>query len=74
MIGNGGDLFTPLLPRQTYAQVYKNCPDVIIAGASQPGGTAEAADGGWRVNGRWPFASVPACRLDAEALHHDRGR
>jgi alkylation response protein AidB-like acyl-CoA dehydrogenase len=30
---------------------------VIIAGSAQPAGTAEAAAGGWRVNGRWPFAS-----------------
>jgi alkylation response protein AidB-like acyl-CoA dehydrogenase len=29
----------------------------MFAGVSQPAGTAEAAEGGWRVNGRWPFAS-----------------
>jgi alkylation response protein AidB-like acyl-CoA dehydrogenase len=46
-----------LLPRETYEQVYQNGPDAIIAGSSQPAGTAEAAAGGWRVNGRWPFAS-----------------
>ena len=30
---------------------------MILAGTTSPGGTAEAAEGGWRVNGRWPFAS-----------------
>src|SRR5260221_8379127 len=57
MIGGGCDLFAPLLPRHTYEQVYQNGPDVIIAGSAQPAGTAEAVPGGWRVNGRWPFAS-----------------
>ena len=57
MIGGGCDLFAPLLPRHTYEQVYQNGPDVIIAGSAQPAGTAEAVAGGWRVNGRWPFAS-----------------
>ena len=57
MIGNGGDIFAPLLTRETYDLVYQNGPDAIIAGSIQPAGTAEAVHGGWRVNGRWPFAS-----------------
>jgi alkylation response protein AidB-like acyl-CoA dehydrogenase len=57
MIGGGCDMFAPLLPRDTYEQVYQNGPNVIIAGSAQPAGTAEAMAGGWRVNGRWPFAS-----------------
>jgi alkylation response protein AidB-like acyl-CoA dehydrogenase len=57
MIGSGEAIFVPLLPRETYEQVYRDGPDVIIAGSTQPGGTAEATMGGWRVNGRWPFAS-----------------
>jgi indole-3-acetate monooxygenase len=56
-IGTGCDTFAALLPRETYEQVYKHGPDVIIAGSAQPAGTAEPVDGGWRVNGRWPFAS-----------------
>src|SRR3979490_3438018 len=55
-IGSGVHGFAALLPRETYEQVYQNGPDVIIAGSAQPEGTAEAAAGGWRVNGRWPFA------------------
>jgi alkylation response protein AidB-like acyl-CoA dehydrogenase len=56
MIGNGGSVFAPMLPRESYEQVYRDGP-VIIAGSIQPAGTAEATHGGWRVNGRWPFAS-----------------
>jgi alkylation response protein AidB-like acyl-CoA dehydrogenase len=51
MIGGGCDMFASLLPRDTYEQVYRNGPDVIIAGSAQPVGTAEAVAGGWRVNG-----------------------
>src|SRR5882757_6995791 len=56
MIANGGAAFLPLLPRETYDQVYRDGP-AILAGTLQPTGTAEAAGAGWRVNGRWPFAS-----------------
>jgi alkylation response protein AidB-like acyl-CoA dehydrogenase len=57
MIGGGCDIFASLLPRDTYEQVYQNGPDVIIAGSAQPVGRAETVPGGWRVSGRWPFAS-----------------
>ncbi len=57
MIGGGCDIFASLLAREAYEQVYQSGPDVIIAGSAQPAGTAEAVSGGWRVNGRWPFAS-----------------
>jgi len=56
-IASGGDLFAPLLPREIYEQVYRNGPDAIMAGSAQPAGTARRATGGWRVSGRWPFAS-----------------
>jgi alkylation response protein AidB-like acyl-CoA dehydrogenase len=57
MIGSGGSLFVPSLPRETFERVYRNGPDVILAGAVAPFGTAEATGGGFLVNGRWPFAS-----------------
>jgi indole-3-acetate monooxygenase len=57
MIGSGAGLFAPLLPRETYDDVYRSGPDIIIAGSTQPVGTAEATAGGWRINGCWPFAS-----------------
>ena len=57
MIGSGTAIFAPLLPRKTYDGVYRNGPDIIVAGSTQPVGTAEATADGWRVSGRWPFAS-----------------
>jgi alkylation response protein AidB-like acyl-CoA dehydrogenase len=57
MIGNGGSLFASSLPQETYERVYENGPSVILAGSTQPAGTAVATAGGWRVSGRWPFAS-----------------
>ena len=57
MIGSGGPLFAALLPREIFDRVYRGGPDTVIAAVTQPVGTAEATEGGWRVNGRWPFAS-----------------
>ena len=57
MIGNTAHIIASFLPRQTYEQIYGDGPDVLLAGSSQPTGTAEAIDDGWRVRGRWPFAS-----------------
>ena len=57
MIGNAAHLFAALLPRPTYDRLYGSGPDMMLAGVSQPAGTAEATEGGWRVDGRWPFAS-----------------
>jgi indole-3-acetate monooxygenase len=57
MIGSTLAMFASLLPRETYDQIYRDGPDAIIAGSGQPPGTAEASSEGWRVTGRWPFAS-----------------
>lgn len=45
------------LPSATFAAIYANGPDAIGAGVFSPSGTAVAVDGGYRVNGRWSFAS-----------------
>jgi alkylation response protein AidB-like acyl-CoA dehydrogenase len=57
MIGNGGSLFAPLLSRQMFERIYRDGSNPILAGSIAPVGTAEATYAGWRVNGRWPFAS-----------------
>src|SRR5215813_5307423 len=63
MIGSGGPLLAALLPRPTCDRLYGGGPDVMIAGSTQPVGRAEATEGGWRVAGRWPFASG-CCHAD----------
>ncbi|AYG64322.1 acyl-CoA dehydrogenase family protein [Rhizobium jaguaris] len=57
MIGSASAIVSPRLPRQTYDLMYRDKSDVIISGVYSPAGTAERVPGGWRVNGRWPFAS-----------------
>jgi indole-3-acetate monooxygenase len=58
MLANAAGLLVPRIARETYEEFYRNGPDQLCAGAvTRPAGTAEAEAGGWRVNGRWPFAS-----------------
>lgn len=56
LIGACNGLFGGLLPRAGAAEIYAD-RDVVLAGQFRPGGTAAQADGGYRVSGRWPFAS-----------------
>jgi indole-3-acetate monooxygenase len=57
MIGGGSAIMAPLVSRDLYDEIYRDGPDVIFGGSTQPIGNAESVDGDWRVNGRWPFAS-----------------
>jgi indole-3-acetate monooxygenase len=57
MIGCETPMFLALLPRHKFDRLYANGPDVIIAGGFAPRGSAEVVDGGYRVSGRWGFAS-----------------
>jgi alkylation response protein AidB-like acyl-CoA dehydrogenase len=59
MIGAGASIATPLLPRPVVDEIYR-APDVVMAGSTQPTTKAERVPRGWRVGGRWPFAS--GCR------------
>ncbi len=45
------------LPAETLAEIYKDGPDVVFAGAVFPPQVATKVDGGVRVSGRWGFAS-----------------
>ncbi|MGY3616274.1 acyl-CoA dehydrogenase family protein [Bradyrhizobium sp. USDA 10063] len=55
--GSGGSIFATLERRETYERIYQNGPDVPICGSAQPAGTATPTAGGFRVSGRWPYAS-----------------
>jgi alkylation response protein AidB-like acyl-CoA dehydrogenase len=50
-IGNG--LFAP----ETVKMLTEDYPDVRIRGVIAPRGVAVPVEGGWRISGRWPFAS-----------------
>jgi alkylation response protein AidB-like acyl-CoA dehydrogenase len=46
-----------LFPTRAQQDIWGADPDAWIAGSLAPNGTAVAVDGGWRVTGRWPWAS-----------------
>ena len=46
-----------LFPEQAQRDVWGDAPDAWVAGSLAPLGEATAVDGGWRVTGRWPWAS-----------------
>jgi indole-3-acetate monooxygenase len=57
MIGCETPQLFSLLPRSSFDRVYANGPDVVCGGAFAPQGKAVVEAGGYRVSGRWGFAS-----------------
>jgi indole-3-acetate monooxygenase len=57
IVAGVGSLFAAASRPELYQQIYQDGPDVAICGSSQPAGTAERVADGYRVKGRWPFAS-----------------
>lgn len=57
MIGSSAPVILGMLPPSTLGTIYADGPDVVLAGAFNPTGVATPVDGGFRVNGRWSFAS-----------------
>lgn len=57
MIGSLTPVIFGLLPSPTFDEIYSDGPDVIVAGAFNPKGVATPVEGGYRVSGRWAFAS-----------------
>ncbi len=58
-VGIGAGAFLDLvgLPRASFDDIVGTAPEVIGAGVFRPAGTAVPVDGGYRVTGRWSFAS-----------------
>ncbi|MFL9886340.1 acyl-CoA dehydrogenase family protein [Paraburkholderia agricolaris] len=51
------NVYLAALPLATQARIYADGPDQVFAGGLFPVQPAQPADGGWRVNGTWKFAS-----------------
>jgi indole-3-acetate monooxygenase len=56
MIGACNGHFGGLLPAAGASEVFAD-RDVVLAGTFRPTGVAVAVEGGYRITGRWPFAS-----------------
>lgn len=56
MVGGNAWVDLAALPRTTFDKVFDR-PDVVVAGVFAPSGTITPAEGGYRVSGRWAFAS-----------------
>lgn len=57
MISSLYGVFGGCLPTDAAREIYGSDPNVITAGTFRPTADAVAVDGGYRVSGRWPFAS-----------------
>jgi len=57
MIATTTGLMAASLPEEWAQTIYGADPNVITCGVTAPVGKAVPVDSGWRVSGRWPFAS-----------------
>jgi alkylation response protein AidB-like acyl-CoA dehydrogenase len=57
MIGVTSQIFCTRAPLALLERIYRDDPDTLVVGVGTPAGQAEKIDGGYRVSGRWPFAS-----------------
>jgi 3-hydroxy-9,10-secoandrosta-1,3,5(10)-triene-9,17-dione monooxygenase len=57
MLGNCNSWFTSFWPLEAQLDVWGETPTALLAGTFMPTGKSERADGGYMVEGQWPFAS-----------------
>lgn len=57
MTGATTGLMSAYLPQQGAQALWGEHPDAVVAGVFAPMGKAFAQEGGYRLSGRWPFAS-----------------
>ncbi len=56
-IGAVVSVFGAFLPDAVSEQIFGSDPEIVLGGALFPLGTATVCDGGYRVSGRWSYAS-----------------
>ncbi|MFE7562751.1 acyl-CoA dehydrogenase family protein [Kitasatospora sp. NPDC057500] len=56
-IAYGGALFASQLDHDARAALWRDDPDAVVCGTANPSGTARRVDGGWTLDGRWPWIS-----------------
>jgi alkylation response protein AidB-like acyl-CoA dehydrogenase len=57
MIGATTGIVSAYLPEPVAREIYASGPDELLGGVFAPWGTATPVPAGYRVGGRWPFAS-----------------
>ncbi|MGH7897361.1 MAG: acyl-CoA dehydrogenase family protein [Candidatus Binatia bacterium] len=57
MIGATSGVIAAYLPDETANEIYARDPEVVTGGVFAPHGRALVVDEGYRISGRWPFAS-----------------
>jgi alkylation response protein AidB-like acyl-CoA dehydrogenase len=57
MVAAVGQLLASRMPRAFYDQIFGEGPAPMMMGVGTPVGRADKVSGGYRVTGRWPFAS-----------------
>jgi alkylation response protein AidB-like acyl-CoA dehydrogenase len=57
MVGTSQSIGNGLFAEETVRMFARDFADVRIRGAIAPRGMATSVEGGWRISGRWPFAS-----------------
>jgi len=67
MVASAHGFLAGRLPARAAREVFGD-RRAVVAGQLEPGGTAEVVRGGYRVSGRWPFAS--GCRHATWLLAH----
>jgi alkylation response protein AidB-like acyl-CoA dehydrogenase len=56
-LSSSGITFADWIPNEGVEDFFRDDPDNIVAGALIPPGKAIPVNGGYRISGRWPFAS-----------------
>lgn len=57
MLANISSWFVSYWPLEAQQDIWDENPDALVCGLFVPSGKAEVVDGGYRISGKWPYAS-----------------